>query len=88
MALITDQPPPEEESKKGDKKAGSRAGKKSAGKDGKQTFTCYLSLFLLTSFIYLPGFVLSVSITSSVSCLFSSSSMSTMSCMALLCNGD
>ncbi|KAK3779638.1 hypothetical protein RRG08_040361 [Elysia crispata] len=34
VALITDQPPPEEDSKKGDKKAGSRAGKKSA-KEGK-----------------------------------------------------
>lgn len=33
VALITDQPAPEEDSKKGDKKAGSRAGKKSAGKD-------------------------------------------------------
>ena len=30
VALITDQPPPEEDNKKGDKKAGSRAGKKSA----------------------------------------------------------
>ncbi|GFR96234.1 armadillo repeat-containing protein 3 [Elysia marginata] len=34
VALITDQPPPEEDTKKGDKKGGSRAGKKSA-KEGK-----------------------------------------------------
>ncbi|XP_012938913.1 armadillo repeat-containing protein 3 isoform X2 [Aplysia californica] len=34
VALITDQPPPEEDTKKGDKKGGSRAGKKSA-KDSK-----------------------------------------------------
>ena len=34
VSLITDQPLPEEESKKVDKKAGSRMGKKSASKDG------------------------------------------------------